>query len=395
MTDREYRQLTGALRGHALPAAFVDLAAFDANARTLRKRAGEKPIRVASKSIRCVALLRRALESGLDFRGVMCFSADEAAWLSGQGFDDLLVAYPTVNIAAVDAICARIAAGARIVLTADSAEHLSLLAQRARQAGVQIPVSIDMDMSLRLPGLNFGVWRSPLRTPEALVALARLVADDAHLQLAAVMGYEAQLAGVPDAAVGAAARNRVVRLLKQRSRRVIRRRFSGMLRAVDEAGMRPPVVNAGGTGSLEFSAGMDGVTEVSAGSGFFNPWLFDGYGHFQLLPAAGFAVSVVRKPAADKVTCLGGGYPASGAKAALPRPWLPTGLRLSATEGAGEVQTPVVGPGAVALEVGDPVLFRHAKAGELCERFNTLLLIDGHRVVDEVPTYRGEGRCFL
>jgi D-serine deaminase-like pyridoxal phosphate-dependent protein len=38
---------------------------------------------------------------------------------------------------------------------------------------------------------------------------------------------------------------------------------------------------------------------------------------------------------------------------------------------------------------------RHAKAGELCERFTTLFLVSGERIVDEVPTYRGEGRCFL
>jgi D-serine deaminase-like pyridoxal phosphate-dependent protein len=59
------------------------------------------------------------------------------------------------------------------------------------------------------------------------------------------------------------------------------------------------------------------------------------------------------------------------------------------------VQTPVLGTAAAQLLVGDRVYFRHAKAGELCERFETLHLVAGDRVVDEVPTYRGEGRCFL
>lgn len=391
----DYERLAGALSGHRLPAAFVDLAAFDANAATLRDRAGDKPVRVASKSVRCEALLRRALDSGQGFHGVMCFSAAEAVWLSERGFDDLLVAYPTVDAEAVDAVCQRVAAGARIILTVDSAEHLDFLAPRARQAGVQLPVSIEMDMSLRLPGLNFGVWRSPVRTPDALVALARAVADKPGLELGAVMGYEAQLAGVPDAAPGAALTNTIIRLLKRVSKRAIRRRLAAMLQALTDAGLPTDVVNAGGTGSLEFSADGDGVTEVTAGSGFYNPWLFDRYTDFSLTPAAGFAVPVVRKPAAGMVTCLGGGYPASGADGALPQPWLPAGSRLAGTEGTGEVQTPVLGVAAAALDIGDPVLFRHAKAGELCERFNTLLLIDGDRVVDEVPTYRGEGRCFL
>ena len=54
-----------------------------------------------------------------------------------------------------------------------------------------------------------------------------------------------------------------------------------------------------------------------------------------------------------------------------------------------------MGAAADRLSIGDLVWFRHAKAGELCERFATLLLVEGGRVVDEVPTYRGEGKTFL
>jgi D-serine deaminase-like pyridoxal phosphate-dependent protein len=56
------------------------------------------------------------------------------------------------------------------------------------------------------------------------------------------------------------------------------------------------------------------------------------------------------------------------------------------------VQTPLTG--AHGLGIGDRVWFRHAKAGELCERFDRLHLIQGDRVVETVPTYRGEGRTF-
>ena len=96
-------------------------------------------------------------------------------------------------------------------------------------------------------------------------------------------------------------------------------------------------------------------------------------------------------------TVLGGGYLASGAAGAdrLPRPVLPPGLRLDRQEGAGEVQTPLLGEAAGALRVGDRVWFRHAKAGELCERFDAVHLVRGGEVVETVPTYRGEGRAFL
>ena len=94
---------------------------------------------------------------------------------------------------------------------------------------------------------------------------------------------------------------------------------------------------------------------------------------------------------------LGGGWIASGeaSPSRQPLPWLPGGLRLIGTEGAGEVQTPVVGPAAAGLRIGDRVWFRHAKAGELCEHVNELHLVDGESIVDTVPTYRGEGKLFL
>jgi D-serine deaminase-like pyridoxal phosphate-dependent protein len=59
------------------------------------------------------------------------------------------------------------------------------------------------------------------------------------------------------------------------------------------------------------------------------------------------------------------------------------------------VQTPLLGPAAAHLRIGDRVWFRHAKAGELCERVDRLHLVRGDVVVDVVPTYRGEGQSFL
>jgi D-serine deaminase-like pyridoxal phosphate-dependent protein len=59
------------------------------------------------------------------------------------------------------------------------------------------------------------------------------------------------------------------------------------------------------------------------------------------------------------------------------------------------VQTPLIGPAADDLKIGDKVWMRHAKAGELCERFSELHLVDGQAIIATVPTYRGEGQTFL
>src|SRR3954464_12696518 len=107
--------------------------------------------------------------------------------------------------------------------------------------------------------------------------------------------------------------------------------------------------------------------------------LFDAYTRFSPQPAALFALPVVRRPDARTATALGGGYPASGAAGAdrLPAPHLPPGLRLDRQEGAGEVQTPLRGPAAGSLRIGDRVWMGHAKAGEVCERFGELHLQGG------------------
>lgn len=389
-----YRRLSKALEGRRLPAAWVDLDRFDRNLDDLVRRAGGTPIRVASKSLRCRPLIERVL-AHRGCEGVMCFTAAEAVHLS-ERMDDLLVAYPTVDPHEVRPVLERLAAGRTIVLTVDDLEQLAILGELARDAGQVLPLCLDVDMSLPLPKLHFGVRRSPIRSADDALAIGRRIHSDPHLELVGVLGYEAQIAGLPDA-TGKKAWNAMVRTLKRASIRDLRRRRGAVVRALRRDGHHLRFVNGGGTGSLESTRADPSVTEVTAGSGLYVPALFDEYAAFEPLPAAGFVLPVVRRPAPGFVTCLGGGYVASGAAGPdrLPKPFLPPGLSLLEPEGAGEVQTPLEGEAADDLPIGAPVFFRHAKAGELCERFAELHLIRGDTIVETVPTYRGEGQTFL
>ena len=397
MTTPGYDFYKNALAGHRLPAAFIDLDALDANLADLRARAGRLPIRLVTKSVRSVAILRRVLASGAPFRGLMCYSPAEAAWLASQGFDDLLVAYPSVEPTDLRAVAAQLRAGRTIALMVDSAAQVQRIAAIAKLEGVVQPLAIDLDMSSDFPGLHFGVFRSPVDGPQAALALAAEIARHPSLRLDGLMGYESQIAGLMDEVPGQGAKNAVIRLLKRRSIPEVNERRRATVAALATAGHALRFVNGGGTGSFESTRNDSSVTELAAGSGLYVPTLFDHYRAFRGRPAAGFAVAVTRAPAPGIVTCAGGGYPASGPGGAdrMPKPWLPEGCALIATEGAGEVQTPVRVPAGVALAPGDPLLFRHAKAGELCERFNELLLIEGGAVVDKVATYRGDGKCFF
>jgi D-serine deaminase-like pyridoxal phosphate-dependent protein len=376
------------------PFAVVDLDAFDANAADLLRRAAGTPVRLATKSVRARALQERALSAG--FRGQLCFTLPEALWLAGLGAEDLVVAYPTADRAALRAL-AHGAHASAVTVMVDSREHLGLIEDAAR-GGAPVRVAIDVDAGWwPLRGrLRIGAKRSPVRTPQEAASLAADVVTRAGVELAGIMCYEAQIAGVGDAPPGRAALGTAIRAMQRASARELAGRRAAVAAAV-RAIAPVEFVNGGGTGSAHGTAAEPAVTEIAAGSGLFGPALFDAYRAFAPRPAAFFALPVVRRPSATAATVLGGGYPASGPAGAdrLPRPALPAGLRLDRAEGAGEVQTPVLGPPAAGLALGDRVWFRHAKAGELCERFATLHLIAGDRVVDEVPTYRGEGRTFL
>jgi D-serine deaminase-like pyridoxal phosphate-dependent protein len=273
---------------------------------------------------------------------------------------------------------------------------LTFLSVLAEDAGVVLPVCLDLDMSSPLPGLHFGVQRSPLRTPEAALALALASRNYPSLRLDALMGYEAQIAGVGDAAPGETLKNKVIQTLQRRSFAQVSQRRQATVKALHAAGFELTLINGGGTGSLLRTTTEPGLTELTAGSGFYAPTLFDRYQHLQLQPAAGFALAAVRKPAPGIYTCLGGGYIASGSigPEKSPQPWLPPG-QLLGLEGAGEVQTPVQFAADPGLELGDPILFRHAKAGELCEHFSRLHVLRQGEICEQVPTYRGEGQCFL
>ncbi|MFJ7198358.1 MULTISPECIES: amino acid deaminase/aldolase [unclassified Streptomyces] len=380
------------------PIAIVDLDAFDANADDLVRRAAGKPIRVASKSVRCRALLERVLARP-GFAGIMSFTLAESLWLARAGFEDVLLAYPTADRAALAELAADPKLAAAVTVMVDDHAQLELI-DAARAGGrEEIRVCLELDTSFQLLGgrVRVGALRSPLRSPAQLAELARSVARRPGFRLVGLMAYEGHVAGVGDAIAGRPLRSRAVRLMQSAARRELAVRRAEVVRAVRAVAPDLEFVNGGGTGSVQHTAAERAVTEIAAGSGLYVPRLFDNYTSFSARPAALFAHPVVRRPGVGVVTVLGGGYPASGPAGAdrLPVPYLPEGLRYDPQEGPGEVQTPLLGAPADDLLIGDKVWFRHAKAGELCERFDELQLIENDRVTVTVPTYRGEGRTFL
>lgn len=386
-----------ATSGIDAPLAAVDLDAWDANAADLVRRADGVPIRVASKSIRNRTLLRDVLARP-GFRGVLALTLAEAVWLASTGLsDDIVVGYPSTDRSSLSRLAADPELAAAITVMIDDPAQLDLIdAVAAPDGRADIRVCLELDCSWRPLWLRIGAKRSPLHSPVDLGRLARAVAARKGFRLVGVMAYESQIAGVQDDPPGRRLYGRIVRLMQERSAAELQRRRADAVEAVrQEADLE--FVNGGGTGSIERTAADPAVSEVAAGSGLLAPRLFDGYSSFEPRPAAFFAVPVVRRPGRGVVTVLGGGYVASGAAGPdrLPVPWVPEGLRLDPSEGAGEAQTPLLGAVADTLAIGDRVWFRHAKAGELAERFDTFYLVRGERLVGSAATYRGDGKTFL
>ena len=397
---KRFAALTAATAGLDAPFAVVDLVSWRANAADLAARAGGLPIRVASKSVRSRALLRDVLGRP-GFAGVLAFTLPEALWLAGGPLpvsSDVVVGYPTADRSALRALTADPVLASRVTIMVDDVAQLDLV-DSVRVPGPEVRVCLELDASLRLLGgrLHLGVRRSPLHDPRSVAALAAAVAARPGFRLVGLMAYEAQVAGLQDAASSVPRLRRLgIRGVQALSMANLGRRRP---RTVDAVRRIAPLefVNGGGTGSVQRTARDRSVTEIAAGSGLFVPALFDGYRSFTPRPSAFFALPVVRRPGPGLVTVLGGGWIASGPAGPdrVPVPVHPAGLRLLPAEGAGEVQTPLAGPAADALRVGDRVWFRHAKAGELSEHVDTLHLVDGDRIVGDAPTYRGEHRTFL
>ncbi|MCX7764600.1 MAG: alanine racemase [Bacteroidia bacterium] len=386
--EKDYHRYTAALQGEARPLALLDEEALYENARRVLTYAGKLPVRIATKSIRSPAVLRRLFSFSERFQGLLCMSAREALYLAQEGFDNFFIGYPFYQAAELEAFRTLLERGFQVVAVVDHPAQVDALEKALEGTTLRAPVCMEVDVSSDWGILYFGVRRSPIRTAEEAVKLAQYIRTKPHLNLIGLLAYEAQIAGVGDKGLGW--KSPILRLLKSRSYKEVVQQRKEIVEALQGAGFSLSLINGGGTGSLPETAADSTVTEVTAGSAFYAPALFDHYQKVSFVPAAGFSIEIVRRPAADIFTCHGGGYIASGAvgKEKLPKPWLPPHARFFPHEGAGEIQTPVQIPNPPAfIDIGAPLYFRHAKAGELTQRFPILHILRGEKLVEKALTY--------
>lgn len=183
--NSEYFRFREIILARRLPLAFVDLDKFDRNIAFVAstQRNTGKTIRVHSRSVRCLDLLKRIFDLVDDvYKDVMTISMEETAYLTENGLDDFIVAYPTVQSSDMELLAEMTRKGVQVSLMADSMEQLAAMSAAGQKAGVKIKACLEIDMtyrSLNARGIHLGLRRSPVRSVEEALA----VSDDMHADL--------------------------------------------------------------------------------------------------------------------------------------------------------------------------------------------------------------------
>ena len=406
------------------PSAWLDMDALDHNITLVNQKTKSVQLRLATKSIRSIDVLHYIKDKSPNFIGLMSYAADESVYLLENGFDNILCAYPTLDMASVAATFDYTKQGATMIWMVDRPEHVDVLNEVGKIHDVVIDVCLDINMSMPLPKLYFGTKRSALMSIKDVKKLLKHIKKCRHINVSAAMGYEAQIAGLPEHLPGKALLSPAIRLLKSRSQRQVSKRRRSIVEYLNKQGYTLKLVNGGGSGSMDFTSSQPEVSEITVGSAYYKPAYFDYMDSMhEFQPAAGFVLPVTRQPEKNVITCHSGGFIASGATGADKAPVIhyPEYLSLLNDEGFGEVQTPMAisktrkNGNTPRFSIGDVVWCRHAKAGELCEHFNELICYrhsaqfttdgfarsEGTRPIINIKTknqvmttYRGEGKCF-
>jgi D-serine deaminase-like pyridoxal phosphate-dependent protein len=229
------------------PALIVDLDAFESNvarmAATFRQAGvGWRP---HTKGVKVPALAHRLIAAGA--LGITCAKVSEAEVMVASGIRDILIANEVIGQQKVRRL-AYLCTQADVVVAVDSAAGIAQLESAASEAGTQPRVVVEVDTGLGRCGVAPG---------DAVVALARRVADASHLRFAGVFAWEGHAAAIRDLDEKRATVKVAVGKLVDSAERC---------RA---AGLDVQIVSCSGTGTYQIAASLPGVTEVQAGGGVF------------------------------------------------------------------------------------------------------------------------------
>jgi D-serine deaminase-like pyridoxal phosphate-dependent protein len=227
------------------PALVVDADLLEANLRLLADYFADRICRIRPhfKSHKCVELARRQLAAGR-CSGVTCAKLSEAEKLAEGGLDDILVANQVVGPAKARRL-AELNKTALVRCAIDAREQIVELNEAALDAGVTIPVFIEVDVGMKRCGVPPG---------DPAVELAKRVADAEGLRFDGLQGFEGHMVYVVD-------KDERDEETRASLERLVETRY-----AIEEAGLGPCMVSSGGTGTYDLTGNMAGIDEVQCGT---------------------------------------------------------------------------------------------------------------------------------
>lgn len=181
------------------PFAWLDLDALDANIQYVQEQCGNQQIRIATKSVRSIDVIRYIQERIANCSGFMAFTASETAYLLEQGFDNILIGYPVYEEKAIEQISHFIKQGRKVLFMVDNVVQANLLQKIAAEQSVTFEVCIDINVSTDYKLLYYGTKRSPIDSVDKLKQLTDQIKKLPNIKISACMAYDAQIAGVTDA----------------------------------------------------------------------------------------------------------------------------------------------------------------------------------------------------
>jgi D-serine deaminase-like pyridoxal phosphate-dependent protein len=247
MTTRPPAEIGMPLEEVDTPALIIDLDAFERNLALLPQRIAGANVRLRphAKTHKCPVIALQQVARGAI--GVCVQKVGEAEAMVYGGVPDVLVTNEIVGRSKLRRLMA-LARLARVGVCADDAGQIDELEAAAAEAGVTMPVYVEVNMGGNRCGVEPG---------EPALTLARHVADKRHLKFAGLQAYHGSAQHL----------------------RGWEERRAAIAQATDKAahtrdllerhGIACPMVTGAGTGSFEFETASGVYTELQCGSYIF------------------------------------------------------------------------------------------------------------------------------
>ncbi|MFI4936736.1 MAG: DSD1 family PLP-dependent enzyme [Caulobacterales bacterium] len=238
----------GSRRSLNTPALVLDVEALDRNIGAMAGFAAANGLKLRphAKTHKSVDIARRQIAAGA--LGVCCAKLGEAEALAEGGIEGLLITSPVVGEAATQRLVALAARSPGLMASQDHPDAVAAIGAAAKAAGQRVTLLVDLD-----PGLR----RTGVATAEDAVALARQIA-----------GHEALTFGGLQFYCGA---EQHIEAYADRREAIVQKteKLLATIEGLKAAGLAPPIVTGGGTGTHAIDAELGVFTELQVGSYIF------------------------------------------------------------------------------------------------------------------------------